>query len=444
MLEGRVVAGKYRIESKLGEGGFGAVFRALDVRRDERVALKLLHVDALLRDETRARFRREARLAQSLSHRHVVRLLDYGETDDGIPFIAWELLEGRTLEAALRADGPLSLDRVAAIAAQILDALSAAHEAGIVHRDVKPANVFLLRTTDGSDDVRVLDFGIAAVGSELASQTLTREGTTVGTPAYMSPEQVLAEPLDGRADLYSVGLLMAECLSGRPVYRGETAMRIALDQASPAPPPIPSEVLATPLGPMIARATEKDRARRFASAREMQTALEGLPAARSKPRSAVSNAPEPAPRARATHGSWVAAAILTLGILAVGLTGWVLLGRRAPRAPTTATCAGNARASPGCTFHGRSLADLDPLMAKHGYERQELPVRRPGERYFLRGSTAVVVLLGPEPGQPVTGSKGVVRACSDGCYLTIALTDPSLTLDARQRAAEDLVAILTP
>ena len=286
----RVVAGKYRLESKLGEGGFGAVFLARQIGLDRLVALKLLHVDALLREETRGRFRREAHLAQTLSHPNIVRMFDYGETEDGIPFIAWEMLEGHGLDLVLRTAGAMAIERVVHIGQQTLKALMEAHSMGIVHRDIKPANLFLCNFAGADDYLKVLDFGIAAVSSELASQTLTREGNTVGTPAYMAPEQVLDEPLDGRADLYSLGLTLAECVLGRPVFEGASGMRIAILQASPEPPPIATAVLSSVLGPIIERATRKNREERFHSAEDMLAALDRIAAPRTtaRPRMAAS------------------------------------------------------------------------------------------------------------------------------------------------------------
>jgi len=203
----------------------------------------------------------------------VVRLFDFGTTEHGMPFIVWELLEGRSLEAEIARVGALSLPRVVRITSQILKALAEAHARGIVHRDIKPANVFLSDFAGEPDFVKVLDFGIAAAPKEGTHSHLTQEGISLGTPAYMPPEQVLDEPLDGRADLYAVGLLMSEMTSGRSVFAGEGPMHVAMMQLETTPAPHDPRVLASPLGAVVSRATQKQKEHRFGSALEMLQAL---------------------------------------------------------------------------------------------------------------------------------------------------------------------------
>lgn len=270
---GLVIAGRYRIDAPLGEGGYGAVYIATQTNLGRRVALKLLHPEVLVRERARERFEREARITQQLAHPNIVRLFDFGTTETGLPFIVCELLEGRSLEREIRDRGAFSFIRVAHVTQQILKALAEAHGRGIVHRDIKPANIFLCDYAGESDFVKVLDFGIAAAPLESGTAGLTQEGVSLGTPAYMSPEQVLDQALDGRADLYSVGLVMAEMLTGIPVFQGTVAMQVALRQIEPAPVPLPPSVLEGPLGAFIHRATQKDKSHRFASALEMLEAL---------------------------------------------------------------------------------------------------------------------------------------------------------------------------
>ncbi|MBK8943290.1 MAG: serine/threonine protein kinase [Polyangiaceae bacterium] len=269
---GLVIASRYRIESQLGEGGYGAVFVATQLGLERRVALKLLHPEVLVRDRARERFVREAQITQALAHPNIVRLFEFGTSEQGVPFIVTELLEGRSLEQELVSRGPIAPDRVAHITQQILKGLAEAHQRGIVHRDVKPANVFLCDYAGEPDFVKLLDFGIAAAPKE-GNAGLTQEGVSLGTPAYMSPEQVLDQPLDGRSDLYSVGLVMAEMLTGRTVFQGSVGMQIALTQIAPNPVPLAPEVVSGPLGPFVVRATQKDREHRFTSALEMLHAL---------------------------------------------------------------------------------------------------------------------------------------------------------------------------
>ena len=268
-----MVAARYQVESLLGEGGYGAVYVAVQHPLGRRVALKILHPEVLAKDTARERFIREAELTQRINHPNVVRLFDFGTTEHGMPFIVWELLEGRSLEAELARVGALSLPRALRITSQILKALAEAHARGIVHRDIKPANVFLSDFAGEPDFVKVLDFGIAAAPKEGAHSHLTQEGLSLGTPAYMPPEQVLDEPLDGRADLYAVGLLMSEMVSGRCVFAGEGPMHIAMMQLETTPPPHDPRVLASALGAVIARATQKVKDHRFGSALEMLQAL---------------------------------------------------------------------------------------------------------------------------------------------------------------------------
>lgn len=271
---GLVVGGRYRVESLLGEGGYGAVFVATQLNLDRRVALKLLHPEVLQRPHARERFEREARVTQQLTHPNIVRLFDFGTTEHGLPFIICELLEGRSLEDELRRVGPFPDARIAHIAQQTLKGLAEAHARGIIHRDIKPANIYLCDYTGEADFVKILDFGIAAAPLEAGSKGLTQEGVSLGTPAYMSPEQVLDQPLDGRADLYSLGLVMAEMLTGSPVYEGTTAMAVALRQIAAEPAPLAPQVRASALAPVIARATQKDIHVRFANALDMLQTLQ--------------------------------------------------------------------------------------------------------------------------------------------------------------------------
>jgi hypothetical protein len=267
------VAGRFRVEALIGEGGYGAVFRATEVDRGRAVALKVLFAHAAARDGL-PRFLREADLARRLSHPNTVRVLDFGRAEDGAPWLAFELLEGRTLDAALRAEGALAPARVARIGAQVLKSLMEAHAAGIVHRDVKPANVFLTRFEGEPELVKVLDFGIAK-GAGLGA--LTAPGEVVGTAAYMAPEQLLGAATFA-SDLYALGLTMAEALSGRRVFAQPSAAEVASAQLAPEPVPLSPEVLGSPLARVIARATQKQAAARYASAAEMLAELEPVAA----------------------------------------------------------------------------------------------------------------------------------------------------------------------
>ena len=262
---GAVIADRYRIEASIGEGGYGAVFRATQLTLGRPVALKVL-LSTVLDEDGLRRFQREAELAQRMDHPNTVRLLDFGRATDGSPFLVFELLKGQTLDAAIRANRGLPAARVQRIAAQVLKALMEAHALGIVHRDVKPANVFLCNFEGEPDFVKVLDFGIAKGAGQ---GPLTRSGQVVGTPSYMPPEQVKGETVTFAADLYALGLVMSEALSGMPVFRGASGTEIIAEQVAPVPAPHAPEALGSPLASVILRATQKQPERRYGSAAEM-------------------------------------------------------------------------------------------------------------------------------------------------------------------------------
>jgi serine/threonine-protein kinase len=276
---GHVIAGRYRVEGLVGEGGFGAVYRATQLNIGRTVALKVLQPDLVAHADSESRFTREAELAQRLEHPNTVRLFDFGRSEEGIPFIAFELLKGQPLDERLQSSGPMPAATVARITTQMLKSLMEAHGLGVVHRDIKPANIFLCDYPGEPDFVKVLDFGIAKALDDNkpgGRGALTRVGTAIGTPNYMAPEQVGAGTIGPHTDLYSVGLVMAEMLGGQVVFQGDSAVQICMDQISPAPVPLLPEVLQSPLGSVIHRATQKAAERRYASAEEMLRDLESV------------------------------------------------------------------------------------------------------------------------------------------------------------------------
>ncbi|MBK9515995.1 MAG: protein kinase [Anaeromyxobacter sp.] len=275
-LLGAVVADRYRLLSLLGEGGMGAVYKAEHIRMGKVLALKLLR-GAFARDEGAvARFRSEAQIVSRLSHPHTIAVFDFGELPGGDGFyLAMEYVPGRDLATVLHEQGALPEARVVALGQQVLGSLAEAHDAGVVHRDIKPANVMLLATRAGEDFVKVLDFGIAKLRDDPAALSTTSAGAIIGTPSYLSPEQARGEPLDGRADLYSVGALLYELVSGRPPFHGMSPL--AMVSAHLRDPPRPLDQVAPGvsegLAAVIHRALEKRPADRFASADEMRAAL---------------------------------------------------------------------------------------------------------------------------------------------------------------------------
>lgn len=279
-LLGRLLDGRYQIEVLLGEGGIGQVFRATDRRLSRAVAIKVMHPQYVARTELRARFEREARSLAALSHPNVVGVVDYG-VDGDIPFLVMDLLEGRTLEAAI-ADG-LPPDRVLPIVRDVLRAVAYAHAQGVVHRDLKPANVFLQHVPEIGDVVRVLDFGLAKfIDAEPSGPTLTRAGTVLGTPAYMSPEQATGGEVDARADVYSLGIMLFELVTGERPFQASDGPELLRQHLLTAMPPMSGkrtdlEILPE-LDALVQHASAKSRTDRFKDASEMAAALDTLPA----------------------------------------------------------------------------------------------------------------------------------------------------------------------
>jgi serine/threonine protein kinase len=244
-LVGTVLAGRYRIERLLGSGGMGSVYRAEHVLMRKACAVKVLHREMTQVKEVVARFEREAVAAARIEHPNVAAATDFGQLENGSFYLVLEFIEGKSLSQLIAEHGALPEERALLIARQIADALSAAHAAGIVHRDLKPDNVMLV-TKDGSGDfVKVLDFGIAKVKIEEAGgdqQALTRLNTVMGTPEYMSPEQARGEPVDLRADLYTVGIILYEMLSGTSPFRHEEFVVVLTKKLTEDPPALPTHV----------------------------------------------------------------------------------------------------------------------------------------------------------------------------------------------------------
>ena len=270
---------RYRIAERLGEGGMGVVYRARDERLNRDVALKLLSVQALAEDGMAQRFVREAQLAATLNHPNIVTIYEVEEAD-GYQFIAMEFVEGETLRARLRR-GPLELDELTRIGADVADALDAAHALGLIHRDIKPANILLAR----SGRAKVADFGLAKrieteanVPDATVSKMTQTGGGVAGTISYMSPEQTRGEALDSRTDLFSLGTVLYEALTGRLPFEGPTALAV-IHEIAVVEPPAPSRVrrgLPRTLDAIVLRALAKDRERRPARASEIAEALRSL------------------------------------------------------------------------------------------------------------------------------------------------------------------------
>ncbi len=243
-LVGTVLAGRYRIECLLGSGGMGSVYRAEHVLMRKACAVKVLHREMTQVKEVVARFEREAVAAARIEHPNVATATDFGQLENGSFYLVLEFVEGQSL-GRLIASGRVPEERALIITRQIADALSAAHAAGIVHRDLKPENVMLVAKDGGNDFVKVLDFGIAKVKIEEAGQAhqaLTRLNTVMGTPEYMAPEQARGEAVDHRADLYTLGIILYEMLSGTSPFRHEEFVVVLTKKLTEDPPPLPEHV----------------------------------------------------------------------------------------------------------------------------------------------------------------------------------------------------------
>jgi len=277
--EGEILARKYRVERVLGQGGMGVVVAARHVELDELVALKFLLPEALSEPEAVARFVKEARAAVRIKSEHVARVHDVGQLDSGAPYIVMEYLEGSDLGALLRKRGAFPVEDVIDYVLQACEAIANAHSLGIVHRDLKPSNLMVVVRSDGSECVKVLDFGIskvAAIAGRESSMNMTRTAAVLGSPLYMSPEQMMsARDVDGRTDIWALGTILYELLAGKPPFMAETlpalGVLIATTQATPLRalrPEVPPGVEA-----VAARCLEKSRDQRFANVAELAQAL---------------------------------------------------------------------------------------------------------------------------------------------------------------------------
>jgi serine/threonine-protein kinase len=371
-LAGQVLGGKYRLLRPLGEGSMGVVWAAEHVLLGRPLAVKLLRPELVSVRGVLERFQQEAVAAGRIGSPHIVDVLDVGTAPNGAPFIVMEFLRGRSLAALLRLQATLTPQRTVRLGRQILAALEAAHAAGIIHRDLKPDNIFLEPGEREEEHVKLVDFGISKAKDDPRVQHLTRTGMLLGTPRYMSPEQVRGEKsVDERADLWAAGVILYQCLSGVPPHDGPDLGailgHILLEEATPLRELRPE--VEPWLEAAVMRALEKDRERRFASATEFREALTeraALPTRTAPPaqadaeplRGAETAEAEPsiAPPRRRT-GLWIALALLLLAGAGVGA--FLVFGNPADGTGAAAD-AGPARVD----AVGADAAWVDPWLAE--------------------------------------------------------------------------------
>src|SRR6185295_16347972 len=270
---GQVLDGKYRLDSLLAEGGMGAVYRATHVMLGKTVAIKLIRSAIVASPEIVRRFQREARAATALNHPNIVSVYDLGQTTDGTLYIAMEYIDGPSLKTLIQAGRPIPLTRTIAILRQVASALSTAHRHNIIHRDLKPHNIMLTEGLDGSEVAKLVDFGIAKTFDE--STQLTNVGSALGTPYYMSPEQIEGRVVDARSDIYALGIILYEMLVGEVPFADQSTPAVLVKQLKERPvrPSLRNAAVPPSLEAIALRCLEKDPEQRFQSADAFAAAL---------------------------------------------------------------------------------------------------------------------------------------------------------------------------
>ena len=267
LTTGSTFAGRYHVIEELGHGGMGRVYKVFDEKIKEKVALKLLKPEISADEQAIERFSNELRLARKISHRHVCRMFDLGE-DRGTHYITMEYVSGEDLKSVLRMMGQMSAGKAVLVAREVCEGLAEAHRLGVVHRDLKPQNIMI----DREGNVRIMDFGIAR---SLKVKGMTGAGVVIGTPEYMSPEQIEGQDVDNRSDIYSLGIILYEMMTGRVPFEGNTFLSVAVKQKTEQPrnprdlnPQIPDDIVR-----LILRCLEKDKTRRFQKVEDILSEL---------------------------------------------------------------------------------------------------------------------------------------------------------------------------
>jgi eukaryotic-like serine/threonine-protein kinase len=318
------VLGQYRIIDLLARGGMGVIYRAQHVRLGRQVALKVLKPSLVVRSDVVERFFTEARAVNEIGHPNIVDVIDFVEVADQQPplvYMVMELLAGQDLARRIRTRGPLDPAEAVAIADRVADALAATHRRKILHRDLKPENVFLAEPGEGGPRIKLLDFGIASAFGEKKEQRLTDPGSAVGTPAYMAPEQVLERELDERTDIYALGVLLYEMLTGAVPFAGSSSAETLMKQVQEQPEPVGRRRRVLPPVPplleqVVMTCLQKDPRQRYQNMGQVRAALA----------SAVDATAPSLPRPRAARPRWpLFAASSALLLAAAGVGGWLLV-----------------------------------------------------------------------------------------------------------------------
>lgn len=400
-LVGKVFEERYILEELIGKGGFGAVYRGRQIAVDRVVAIKVLRSELCENVQVLARFQQEARAVAALKHPNIIEVYDFGQSADGGLYLVMEFLQGEPLDKRMRRAGPMDVSEVVDIARQTLDALADAHAVGIIHRDLKPENLFVATQGRGREVLKVLDFGIAKVAdSAVAGMTLTGTGMAIGSPRYMSPEQCAAVPVVPQSDLYSLGLILYEALSGAPTFEATTPVAYMMAHVNQVPPPPApyGEALRGPLIDLVMQCIAKQPASRPGSADEALAALrtwQHSPLGGAEHTIAV-----PVDVHAATSPSMAAN---TIAVSSVG-----------PRAPDLALRPASRSMTParaGATLHAAQVPAGSPASFDTGHPDSALPSAEFASydghsRWAIGGAIAAAVLLMAGGGWWAFGSRG--------------------------------------
>lgn len=350
-LVGRTLNSIYKIEEAIGAGGMGAVYRGTQLALSRNVAIKVLLPGLAGTADFRARFLREAKILSQLNHPNIVNVIDFGHTEDGLLFLVMEFLAGGTLAQRVAPGTGVELASAVAYMREMCDGVGAAHALGLVHRDLKPQNIFLTHVTATRDLVKILDFGLGKAGGE--RERLTATGMAMGTPSYISPEQIRnSADVDARADVYALGAIFHYLLSGRDPYDGDSATMVMMKQLQEPPQPIDfaGKRLPTALAPVLAKAMHLDREQRFASTSALLTAVVGASGRPAPGDATQATVVVPTPPATKPRRGLVAAAIAGAVLLAAVVGAEMIFSHHgSPAAPSTPHTVAPAKGAHGVT-----------------------------------------------------------------------------------------------